>query len=256
MFKEITWQPSPNFDERGEGVAIDMLVLHYTGMKSGRAALERLTAIGSQVSAHYFVEPDGTTFQLVTNENRAWHAGVSAWQGETNINARSIGIEIVNPGHEFGYTEFPERQMSSVIDLSRKIAKRYNISPTHVVGHSDIAPARKEDPGELFCWDKLAAVGVGIWFDDGWKPQTTLRPLLPGCEDDDVLHLQRMLKKIGYEVLENGLFDKDFVIVLKAFQRHWRPSLIDGIADSETLSAIEAIFTKFGRLTPSMTKLN
>jgi N-acetylmuramoyl-L-alanine amidase len=256
VYKNIKWCPSPNFDERGEGVTIDMLVLHYTGMESGRAALDRLTAKNSQVSAHYFIEQNGTVSQLVADENRAWHAGVSAWKGNSNINARSIGIEIVNPGHEFGYTKFPEQQMSSVIELSKKIVGKYNILPTHVVGHSDIAPSRKEDPGELFSWDKLAAAGVGVWFDDECQLQKTRQPLRPGNKGDEVLNLQKMLIEIGYSVNLTGQFDDDLKVVVRAFQRHWRPSLIDGVADSETLSAVEAVFNKFGLLTLAMTKLN
>ncbi|USG60413.1 N-acetylmuramoyl-L-alanine amidase [Sneathiella marina] len=255
MVEKTIWQPSPNFDDRGDGVPTDMLVLHYTGMETGAAALARLTEENSQVSAHYLVEEDGTVFQLVEEKNRAWHAGVSAWRGETNINARSIGIEIVNPGHEFGYRAFPDNQMASVADLSKDIVERHGIQPTHVVGHSDVAPARKEDPGELFAWEKLSEIGVGIWFGKGWRADLTRPSLHVGSEGDIVQRLREHLRGIGYGVAEIGLFDDELSVVIKAFQRHWRPNLIDGVADSETQSAVEEIFKRSGRLTPLAARL-
>lgn len=255
MREKIIWQPSPNFDDRGDGVPTDMLVLHYTGMETGAAALARLTEEISQVSAHYLVEEDGTIFQLVEDNRRAWHAGVAAWRGETNINARSIGIEIVNPGHEFGYRAFPKIQMASVIDLSKNIVERHGILPTHVVGHSDVAPVRKEDPGELFAWEKLSETGVGLWFEKGWKTDPSRPPLFVGDEGEAVLRLRQHLKGIGYAITEIGLFDEELSSVIKAFQRHWRPDLIDGVADSATQSAAEEIYNQSGRLTPLKTQL-
>ncbi|MEH6548173.1 MAG: N-acetylmuramoyl-L-alanine amidase [Sneathiella sp.] len=255
MREKVIWQPSPNFDDRGEGVPTDMLVLHYTGMETGTAALARLTEEVSQVSAHYFVEEDGTIFQLVKENKRAWHAGVSAWRGETNINARSIGVEIVNPGHEFGYRTFSDNQMASVSELSKDIVQRHGILPTHVVGHSDIAPARKQDPGELFAWDKLAAIGIGLWFPQGWTADLTLLSLSVGDDGRPVRRLRGLLRGIGYTVADIDMFDEELVAVLKAFQRHWRPDLIDGVADSVTQSAAEEIFNQSVRLTPSKTQL-
>ena len=154
--------PSPNFDRRG-GVPVSILVLHYTGMQSGAEALARLCDSASKVSAHYVVEEDGGVYALVAEEHRAWHAGVSSWHGETRVNAASIGIEIVNPGHEFGYRPFPRVQVEAVIALCRDILSRHEIPARNVVGHSDVAPMRKEDPGELFPWAWLAAQGVGLW---------------------------------------------------------------------------------------------
>lgn len=160
--------PSPNFNERAAGKEINMLVLHYTGMLTAEDALDRMCDSSSEVSAHYMVDEDGEIYQLVDETKRAWHAGVSFWKGETDINSCSIGIEIVNPGHEFGYREFPEKQMQSVIALSKQIVEKYPILSENVVGHSDIAPTRKQDPGELFDWKRLAESGIGLWpnFDE------------------------------------------------------------------------------------------
>jgi len=253
--EKIIWQPSPNFDDRDDGAPTDMLVLHYTGMETGAAALARLTEEISQVSAHYLVEEDGAIYQLVEEKKRAWHAGVSAWRGETNINSRSIGIEIVNPGHEFGYRAFPDIQMASVVDLSKDIVERKGILPTHVVGHSDVAPTRKEDPGELFAWEKLSEIGVGLWFEKGWVADLIRPSLHVGNDGDAVQRLREHLRGIGYAVAEFGSFDDELSVVIKAFQRHWRPDLIDGVADSVTQAAAEEIFSRSGRLTPLAAQL-
>src|SRR5215468_2762339 len=154
---------SPNHDARPEGAAIDILVLHYTGMKTADEALARLTDAASKVSAHYTIGRDGRVFAHVPEERRAWHAGVSFWAGERNVNARSIGIELVNPGHEFGYIPFTDEQIGALIDLSRGILSRHPIPSARVIGHSDVAPARKTDPGELFPWQQLADYGIGVW---------------------------------------------------------------------------------------------
>ena len=196
-----------------------MLVIHYTGMTSGAAALARLCDSSAKVSAHYLIEEDGRVFQLVDEGNRAWHAGVSCWFGNNNLNDRSIGIELVNPGHEFGYRSFPEAQMQALIGLSRDILARYSITARNVVGHSDVAPTRKKDPGELFDWQALAAAGIGLWPVKGKK--SDLEPTV-------------LLKQIGYNVdaLEP---------VLKAFQRRYRPHRVDGICDKETLGLLAAV---------------
>ncbi len=157
---EITQSPSPNFDERG-GVPVSILVMHYTGMKSGAEALARMCDDEAKVSAHYMIEEDGRIFQLVDESKRAWHAGVSSWDGITDVNAHSIGIELVNPGHEWGYRAFPEAQMLSLIALSKDILERHPIPPKNVVGHEHVAPERKQDPGELFDWEWLKREGVG-----------------------------------------------------------------------------------------------
>jgi len=156
-------RPSPNHNERPTGTAINMLVLHYTGMKSCEAALGRLCDENAQVSAHYLIDEDGTLYHLVDESRRAWHAGVSSWRGITDVNAHSIGIELVNPGHEHGYRDFPEVQMVALIDLCKDVLSRHAIPAQNVVGHSDVAPERKQDPGELFDWQRLASNGIGMW---------------------------------------------------------------------------------------------
>ena len=204
----IVEKPSPNFDTRANQ-PIDMLVLHYTGMKTGTEAIERLCNRDAKVSAHYVVEEDGTVFRLVPEDCRAWHAGISSWRGQSNVNQRSIGIEIVNPGHEFGYRPFPAAQMKSVATLCRDIlARNRAITPRNVVGHSDVAPTRKEDPGELFDWKTLAGLGIGVW------------PAAAGNAAAEAL------AEYGYEIT-------DLPKAITAFQRHFRPSLLNGQWDSE-----------------------
>jgi len=207
-------RPSPNHDERG-GRRPDLLILHYTGMTSAEAALARLTDAAAQVSAHYLVEEDGRSWQLVAEERRAWHAGHSLWCGASDLNARSIGVEIVNPGHEFGYRPFPEPQVAAVIELCRGIVGRWQIPAARVLGHSDVAPLRKEDPGELFPWPDLAAAGVGLW------PATAPAPAEEGT-------VKAWLARFGY-----GYLEADFAAVLRALQRHFRPARVDGRLDAE-----------------------
>ncbi|MBT4888262.1 MAG: N-acetylmuramoyl-L-alanine amidase [Rhodospirillales bacterium] len=156
-------RPSPNHNERPLETSVDMLVIHYTGMKNCEDALARLCDVEAQVSAHYLIDEDGTLYQMVDENRRAWHAGVSYWRGITDVNAHSIGIELVNPGHEFGYRAFPEAQMLTLIDLCKDILSRHDISACNVVGHSDVAPERKQDPGELFDWQRLADAGIAQW---------------------------------------------------------------------------------------------
>ena len=206
-------RPSPNFDARETGVPVDMLVMHYTGMPSGEEALSRLTDAEYQVSAHYMIEEDGRVFALVDEADRAWHAGVSYWRGHRNINARSIGIELVNPGHEFGYRGFPEVQMQALKALALDILSRHAIPRRNVVGHSDIAPTRKDDPGELFDWRGLAAEGIGLW---------------PDRADQGPENVMDALSVIGYDTV-------DYARTLAAFQRHFRQYEVHGHADSDTL---------------------
>lgn len=245
--------PSPNFDTRGEGVGIEMLVLHYTGMESGDAALQRLRDPAAKVSAHYVVEEDGRIFQLVAEEMRAWHAGVSYWRGRRDINARSIGIEIVNPGHEFGYRPYPPAQMAAVLRLAKEIVARHAIPARNVVGHSDVAPQRKDDPGELFDWRMLAAAGVGISANVGGialSGEAAARiSLARGSCGASVRMLQEALAEIGYEVTIDGDYDAAFENVVRAFQRHWRPMIVDGSADAETQNLVYAVLANVHRLT-------
>lgn len=230
--------PSPNFDARGAGASIDMLVLHYTGMPNGESALQRMCDPAAKVSAHYMIEEDGRVFQLVAEEHRAWHAGVSYWQGARNINERSIGIELVNPGHEFGYQPFPETQMSVLIELANAIVGRHGIPRERVLGHSDVAPQRKEDPGELFDWQRLHDSGLGLWPSAGFKASANAPTLTPGMSGPAVIDLQTGLDVIGYWVEGTGLYDDLTEASVRAFQRHFRPTRVDGIADAETCSLI------------------
>ena len=245
----IKWRPSPNFDERGTGVSIDMLVLHYTGMATGEAAIERLCDPAAKVSAHYVIEEDGRIFSLVDEKMRAWHAGVSCWRGKSDINARSIGVEIVNPGHEFGYRSFPNDQMAAVKAVAVDIVGRHLIPARNVVGHSDVAPDRKEDPGELFDWRELSQIGVGLWYQDDLSSFQEFEPLAVGEEGTRICALRKALQEIGYGVSANGIYNTELENVIRAFQRHWRASRVDGIADPETQSIIYALLAEARRLT-------
>jgi N-acetylmuramoyl-L-alanine amidase len=221
--------PSPNQDARPPGVGIELLVLHYTGMPSGAAALARLCDPSAKVSAHYLVEEDGRVFRLVPEERRAWHAGVSSWRGRGDVNGRSIGVEIVNPGHEFGYRPFPEPQMAAVEALCRDIVTRHGLAPGAVVGHADVAPTRKEDPGELFDWSRLARAGVGVWPDD--DPA--------GPPGPDAATAVERLAAIGYDIA-------DPAAALVAFQRRFRPACLNGRADDGTRRRIQAVWACLG----------
>jgi N-acetylmuramoyl-L-alanine amidase len=217
--------PSPNHDDRPDGQPVDMLVLHYTGMRSGAEAIARLRDPAARVSSHYVVEEDGAVFRLVEEGRRAWHAGISHWRGATGLNGRSIGIEIVNPGHEWGYRPFPALQMGAVAELCRGILARHPIPARNVVAHSDIAPDRKEDPGELFDWEGLAAEGIGLW---------------PGAGGVPVEECVAALGAIGYRT------DLPAPVLLRAFQRHWRPERVDGQADAQTRARIGAVLAALG----------
>ena len=221
--------PSPNFDQR-RGPP-DMVVLHYTGMQTGPEALERLRDPEAKVSAHYMIEEDGRIFQLVPEARRAWHAGVSFWKGERDINAVSIGIEIVNPGHEFGYPDFPEMQIEALIGLLDAIRGRWTIPNGRILGHSDVAPDRKVDPGEKFPWKRLALDGHGLWVEPDAAPGA---PLALGDEGAGVFALQAGLTRLGYDSAPSGAYDAHTETIVTAFQRHWRPERVDGIADGET----------------------
>jgi N-acetylmuramoyl-L-alanine amidase len=228
--------PSPNFDART--APPDMLVLHYTGMRTGEEALARLRDPEAKVSSHYVVEEDGRVLRLVPEERRAWHAGVSFWKGERNVNAASIGVEIVNPGHEFGYRAFPEAQIAAVIDLIGDIRTRWTIDDGKIVGHSDVAPDRKQDPGELFPWKRLAEAGHGLWAEPAAAPGD---PLGQGAEGAGVFALQAGLTRLGYDCAPSGRYDAHTACVVQAFQRHWRPERIDALADGETRARLIAL---------------
>jgi len=255
---QIVDRPSPNFDARTR--PIDLVVLHYTGMQSAEIAIERLIdpkpvagkypgpwqnpdidpeAPLSRVSTHYVVDEAGVVHRLVAEENRAWHAGVSSWEGEADVNQRAIGIEIVNGGHDFDLPDFTAPQIDTVIALLEDILDRWpSLTPARVVGHSDIAPERKLDPGEKFPWKRLADAGVSIW------PAANHPPI---SDDDIVGHVQAQLALIGYGVKATGAMDATTKAALLAFQRRFRPTLIDGVADEETRALLAGVVREIQR---------
>ncbi len=219
-----------------------MLVLHYTGMKSAQAAVARLCDPEARVSAHYVVDEDGSILRLVDEGRRAWHAGKGAWQGETDCNAASIGIEIVNPGHEFGYCDFPDAQIDAVISLVSDIRTRWTIPDARIIGHSDLAPERKQDPGERFPWKRLASLGHGLWFEPAPERIDALgAPLGEGDEGLGVIVLRAGLHRLGYGLQPGGDYDEATKLTVEAFQRHWRPSRVDGVADGETRATLMGV---------------
>ncbi len=219
---------SPNVDERPDGCAVDCLILHYTGMKTASDALERLCDPVAKVSAHYFIDEDGCILQLVDEAKRAWHAGVSCWQGRERLNDCSIGIEIVNPGHEWGYRPFTEAQYLALEWLCPAIMKRWRVPPLRVLAHSDIAPDRKEDPGELFDWRRLAKSGIGIWPEEGeGRPRSMTEAI-------------QQLHQIGYS-LPNPGDDRSTARRLAGFQRRFRPERVDGELDRQTLARLDGL---------------
>jgi len=222
-----------------------MILLHYTGMVDATAALERLRTPASQVSAHYFVFEDGRVMQLVQESRRAWHAGDAIWAGDTDINSCSIGIEIANPGHDYGYADFSRRQIAAVTALCRGILTRNTIPPTRVLAHSDVAPTRKQDPGEKFPWQTLHESGVGHWV----KPaRITNGPLLSlGDRGDAVAAMQQSLADYGYGIAVNGNYDSAMHEVVAAFQRHFRPGRVDGVSDASTRATLQDLLAHRGR---------
>jgi N-acetylmuramoyl-L-alanine amidase len=228
--------PSPNHGERKDGRRPDTLILHYTGMPAEGEALQWLCNPTSQVSAHYFVFEDGRVVQMVPEARRAWHAGLSSWNGETDINSSSIGIEIANPGHAGGLPPFDDAQIESVIALCRDIAARWRIAPERILAHSDVAPGRKQDPGELFPWERLHRAGVGHWVPPA--PIRDGRFFARGDQGMPVEALQAMLAMYGYGLRISGTFDEDTEKVVAAFQRHFRQDRIDGVADASTITTL------------------
>src|SRR3984957_8494524 len=232
-------RPSPNHQPRRGVARPDILLLHYTGMATTQAALERLCDPGPQVSSHYLVFEDGRIFQLVPEARCAYHAGASHWEGSTDITSRSVGIEIGNQGHDWGCPPFPDAQIERVIALCRDIVARWSIAPWRVLAHSDIAPNRKRDPGEVFPWRALAAAGVGAFVE----PEPIVRggALCPGDHGEAVARLQRMLGDYGYGITASGHYDAAAHEIVTAFQRHFRPARVDGIADLSTVRTLERL---------------
>lgn len=230
---------SGNFGERRGDMKPDALILHYTGMESGQAAEDWLCNPASQVSSHYLVHEDGRVVQMVREADRAWHAGEGSWNRVSDVNSFSIGIEIVNPGHLYGYPDFPAPQIKAVIALCHDIVRRHKILPQRVLAHSDVAPGRKVDPGEKFPWAVLAREGIGHHVEPA--------AIAPGealgreAQGDSVSALQAMLARYGYSVEKTGVFDLSTEIVVAAFQRHFRPEKVDGIADISTRDTLSRL---------------
>ena len=232
--------PAENREARRGGVKPSLLILHYTGMSSAAKAIDWLGRAESGVSCHYVVDEAGRITQLVPEEQRAWHAGVSYWRGETDINSHSIGIEIHNPGHQHGYPDFPPDQMAAVVALSKDIVRRHRIAPENVLAHSDVAPGRKIDPGEKFDWLLLAKEGLGLWV----RP-SPVRADDPGLGLGDtgsgIARTQERLASYGYDVEATGTLDAATEKVLKAFQLHFRPRRVDGRLDRSTEVTLERL---------------
>lgn len=238
-------RPSPNFGERRDEAQPSLIVLHYTGMATGEAAEDWLCASESEVSSHYLVHEDGRIVQMVREQDRAWHAGRSFWKGVTDINSASVGIEIVNGGHDFGLPDFPDAQMDAVIALTQGIMERHGIGAHDVIAHSDVAPGRKRDPGERFAWHALAQRGAALHVEP--VPVGGGRFLAPGDTGEPVAALQSMLALYGFDAKPDSVFGEATRIQIEAFQRRHRPAQIDGIADMSTIETLNRVV----RLYPS-----
>ncbi|MFP4519039.1 MAG: N-acetylmuramoyl-L-alanine amidase [Oceanicaulis sp.] len=235
---QITDRPSPNFNERAARVSI--LVLHYTGMDDAEAAIERLCDPDAGVSSHYVVDEEGAVTRLVAEDKRAWHAGAGAWRGQADVNSASVGIEIVNGGHCYGLPAFPDAQVEAVITLSQAILARHEIKASGVIGHSDLAPERKLDPGERFPWRVLARAGIGVW-PERVAGDRTVRHAPGRGSGETLLRLQDHLRAIGYAEPGDGDYTARTRAVVAAFQRRFRASVVDGLIDGETATLIEAV---------------
>lgn len=238
--------PSPNFEPRRSNRSPNMIVIHYTGMPSADESLKRLCDPQSRVSAHYLINEKGNIVRLVSEEMCAWHAGKSYWRREQNINDLSVGIELQNPGHEFGYCPFPEAQIDSLVNLIRDIRKRYIIPDIHILGHSDVAPERKQDPGELFPWQKLAKSGIGIWHDQDLNDLHALKLSKDFCAKTIRL-LQEKLYHLGYNVHVTGDYDLVTNQTLMAFYRHWAPGFLNAPDHRITLKILESLLLKIDK---------
>jgi N-acetylmuramoyl-L-alanine amidase len=230
---------SPNIGPRKSGRRPSILLLHYTGMKDAQKAIDWLCDPRSKVSCHYLIDIDGRITQMVDEDMRAWHSGQSSWKGEHDINSCSIGIEIQNEGHVYGYPDFPSEQMDAVIALSKDIVARWEMRPEHVLAHSDVAPHRKIDPGEKFAWHRLHREGVGHWVKP--SPISNGSILKMGDEGESVSALQAMLALYGYGVEISGSFSEETAAAVRAFQRHFRTERIDGIADQSTVGTLHRL---------------
>ena len=233
-------RPAANVEPRRGAGKPSMLLLHYTGVESAAKAVDWLTRVESRVSCHYAVDEAGCITQMVAEEMRAWHAGEAMWDGESDINSASIGIEIHNPGHEMGYPDFPEAQLEAVEALCRDIIARQGIRPERVLAHSDVAPTRKKDPGEKFPWARLAPAGIGHWVEP--QPVIEAEPGMGiGVAGPLVADVQLLLRKYGYGIEATGVVDGKTEFVVTAFQRHFRPARVDGRIDQSTITTLERL---------------
>lgn len=231
--------PAVNFNERVGAAVPDILLMHYTGVPTAEFALDILTSGVREVSCHYLVHQDGRIVHMVDEDKRAWHAGKASWEGADDVNSRSIGIEICNPGHGENYHDFPEAQIKALIALSKDIIARHTIQPRHVLAHSDVAPGRKIDPGEKFPWAQLASQGVGLWLTPAAIVDGPV--LAEGATGDEVTSLQRNLAAYGYGLDVTGSYDARTATVVRAFQLHFRPDACDGRADTSTVETLNAL---------------
>jgi len=239
---------SPNINDRRGVDRPSILILHYTGLPTVERAIEVLADPVCQVSCHYVIDENGRITQMVPEDLRAWHAGVSYWQGHTDLNSMSVGIEIQNPGHDAGYPEFPDVQMDSVIALSKDITQRHNMRPEHVLAHSDIAPQRKNDPGEKFDWHRLYQAGIGHWVEPVPLVTDPAQNEASATQSKALaFEFQKLLRDYGYDCPIDGAIDDRMVKVTEAFQRHFRPARVDGHIDESSLQTLQKLHAVLGR---------
>jgi len=240
---KTTAVPSPNHNNRPQGLQPDTVIIHYTGMKTADEALARLVNAESMVSAHYLINESGEIFTIVADESRAWHAGVSHWKGRDNVNDFSVGIELANLGHEFGYQPFPDAQMRALYELCGEIKSKWNIPAANFIAHSDIAPSRKEDPGELFNWHEMAARGFGIWPSKDFPLNETNAPIARAGESGaNVAEFKKLLRGIGYKISESNTFDIDTVHAVVAFRRKYTPEILHPLWDKRCHHIINLLY--------------
>lgn len=243
-------RPARNVEPRRGIGRPTILLLHYTGVETAAKAVEWLTCSESRVSCHYAIDEQGGITQMVPEGMRAWHAGEGEWQGDADINSASIGIEIHNAGHEMGYPDFPEAQVRAVEALSRDIIGRHKIRHQHVLGHSDIAPTRKKDPGEKFPWARLSRAGIGHWVEP--EPMVEGEPSIGiGVASPRVRDFQLLLRRYGYGVEPTGVLDPKTEFVIIAFQRHFRPARVDGRLDRSTILTLQKLIAALPKDTPA-----
>ena len=228
---------SPNFDTKKRSTSrVKYLIFHYTGMRSENAAIKKLTNTSSKVSCHYFIKSNGEIIKIVPDLYTAWHAGISSWKKDKSLNSNSIGIEISNPGHDYKYKKFNQRQLTSIINLSKNLKKKYKIKKENILGHSDIAPLRKKDPGEKFPWELLNKKKICIWHNVSEKNCIKLR----GKKLNNNNFFFQLLFKFGYKYSTDN---NEKIKIYKSFQRRFRPQLISSIVDQESYAILKSLIS-------------